>query len=123
MAYGRENLPESSTIDRKWEYLSHERTSPKSHVEGTWPKELWPPFLGSARVREGTQPSSHMFRRRIGSSPPHQETPPVKTASIPTAHPARYVLGQGRNRGIPMKSDVLRSPMVLVAGFILGVVS
>src|ERR1700720_2304897 len=86
------------------------------------PKELWPPFLGSERVRERYASNLADVPGRIASVSARGETPPAKAASIPSVHPVTST-SCGRNRGMPMKSDVVRPLMVLVMGFGLALTS
>src|SRR5580704_3288926 len=82
------------------------------------PLELWPPLLGRARVRERY---AARFAYVPADAPQRART---KKPRLRNQRPyLQYTLRQGRHRGIPMKSDVLRSVMVLVAGFVLGGVS
>src|ERR1700730_3781849 len=77
--------------------------------------ELWPPFPGSERVKEVTQPRFRMFRANAVNQPPTKKPRPGKQRPY-----LQHILRKGRKRGIPMKSDVARPPMVLAMSFVLG---
>src|ERR1700675_3916260 len=57
-----------------------------------------------------------MFRAKPVNEPPTKKPRPGKQRPY-----LQYILRKDRNRGIPMKSDVVRSPMVWALGFVLGV--
>src|SRR6266403_4981509 len=61
------------------------------------PKELWPPFLGSERVRERYASNLADVPACIASVSARGETPPAKTASIPSVHPAYILRSQSRD--------------------------